>query len=264
MMHYEQYVVAITDSHGKSFREFDSERLSNGRKSKVYLPFDSEYKIKVKNNSDRRIKLSIDIDGTLVSGNGLILNAFDTDSIERFVDVAKKFKFVRKTDERVSDPSSSETGILKIKIEKEVSMWFNQRVHTFPPIIPNHTNIWGQPVIGGGFPSDYTNYGYPYGGRTPNDFTYTSLNASFNSSSPTVQYKGAVDRVVPIKTLLNEEVGATVEGSQSKQQFDTTIWNGTEGESYEFVFKLLAQNGLSDSDRQDYEKYLELKKRFES
>ena len=48
MMYHEDVVVAITDTKGKAFREFDPNKLHNGRKSKVYIPYDSEYKILVK------------------------------------------------------------------------------------------------------------------------------------------------------------------------------------------------------------------------
>jgi len=265
MMHYEQYVVAITDSRGKSFREFDSERLSNGRKSKIYLPFDSEYAIKVKNNSDRRIKISIDIDGTNVSGNGLILKSYETDSIERFVDVAKKFKFVKKNDERVSDPTNRDNGVLKVKIEKEVSVhrlndpitwpngtsWITTTSYHYSLPIVQQYNTWGQPMIGGVSPQGY--------GHNSGDVHYTARNASCEYSCSSIP----VAKSLRTKSLLNEEVGATIEGSLSQQHFDTTVWLGTEGDSYEFIFKLLGQNGISDLDRLEYQKFLELKKKFE-
>lgn len=256
MMHYEQYVVAITDNKGKSYREFESERLHNGRKSKVYLPFDSEYKILIKNNSERRIKLSIDIDGTSVSSTGLIINAFTTESLERFVDVARKFLFVKKNDERVSDPSSGENGILKVSIEREaVQTLSSLGGWTYQPSVFRSPSVWD-----GTMPCTYTaqNVSEPtYGAvrslvSTNDSWTASTLNASccIRSAAPLT------------KQLLNEESGATVEGGASNQSIGTTHWYGSEGTSYEFIFKLLGQQGVSDETRIEYEKYLELKKKF--
>ena len=268
MMHFEQYVVAVTDSNGKAFREFDPERLSQGRKSKVYIPFDSEYKILIKNNSDRRAKLTIDLDGTSISGiGGLILDAHAHEYIERFVDVAKKFRFVRKNDERVSDPTNSENGILKIRVEKEyvpytISVYPPQPtwVYTIPavyPVNPPASPYWNTPMCGGA------------GNNTPlgsvnNVCSYscssieTKTSGDFNSGV----LRGVSSRGLN-KTLLNEEAGATVEGGNSSQTFGSTTWNGTDGVAYEFIFKLLGQQGVSDMERLEYAKYLELKKKWE-
>lgn len=277
MMHYDQYVVAITDQSGKSFREFDPERLSQGRKSKVYIPFDSEYKILIKNNSDRRLKMKIDLDGTSISGlGGLILDAYKTEFLERFVDVARKFKFVRKNDERVSDPSNVENGILKISIEKEIQPY---TISTWPP---NGTWVYhSNPIVP---PDNYWNQNQPmYGVNSmPCGYTTTSLGSdtnikSLNAVSQPSAYSCKVDNSMSpascmrslapkrtlAKTLLNEESGATVEGAASSQVFTQTTWNGTDGLAYEFIFKLLGQGGVSDAERIEYQKYLDLKKKFE-
>jgi len=272
MMHYDQYVVAITNPNGKAYREFESERLTNGRKSKIYLPFDSEYKILIKNNSDRRAKLTIDLDGTSISGmGGLILDAYKTESLERFVDVAKKFLFVRKNDERVSDPTSGENGILKVRIEKEYqSMPYILTTTVWPG--PHHTmsdNAWynNQTTIVG-------SAGLAPMGQVSDNPTYTAQVSQVNCSysAPVKGLNPLTDgsRVVlkrsakPLKkSLLNEESGATVEGGNSSQSFGTTIWNGTDGIPFEFIFKLLGQQGVSDETRTEYQKFLELKKKFE-
>lgn len=264
MMHYEQYVVAITNPNGKAYREFESERLLNGRKSKVYLPFDSEYKILIKNNSDRRVKLTVDLDGTSISGmGGLILDAYNTESLERFVDVAKKFLFVRSNDGRVSDPSSSDNGILKIKMERE---------YAFPSFLTT-TTVWTEPryIINNFDSMHYTSVNALYASNQPIGVCKSDLagaapscessqaNYSCHISRPDTSIRGLVGN----KQLLNEVAGATVEGGDSSQKFETTTWAGTEGAPYEFIFKLLGQQGVSDEERMEYQKYLELKKRFE-
>jgi len=270
-MHFEQYVVAVTDSNGKAYREFDPERISQGRKSKVYIPFDSEYKILIKNNSDRRAKLTIDLDGTSISGiGGLIMAAHTNEYIERFVDVAKKFRFVRKNDERVSDPTNGENGILKIRIEKEYVPYTISTyppnptyIYTIPAVYPMNTPnpVWNTQMCGG------AGNNAPMGGNVVN-YSCSSIETktggeikslcNFNSSV----LRGVSSRGLN-KSLLNEETGATVEGGNSSQTFGSTTWNGTDGVTYEFIFKLLGQQGVSDQERLDYQKYLELKKKFE-
>ena len=265
MMHFEQYVVAVTDSNGKAFREFDPERLSQGRKSKIYIPYDSEYKIGIKNNSDRRAKLTIDLDGTSISGiGGLILDAHAHEYIERFVDVAKKFRFVRKNDERVSDPTNSENGILKIRVEKEYVPYTISTyppnptyIYTIPAVYPMNppSPSWNTPLCGG------AGNNTPMGGNVVN-YSCSSIETkglcNFNSGV----LRGVSSRGLN-KTLLNEEAGATVEGGNSSQTFGSTTWNGTDGVAYEFIFKLLGQQGVSDQERTEYAEYLKLKKKFE-
>ena len=261
MMHFEQYVVAITDSNGKAFRDFEPERLSQGRKSKVYIPFDSEYKILIKNSSDRRAKLTIDLDGTSISGiGGLIMAAHTNEFIERFVDVAKKFRVVRKNDERVSDPTNSENGILKIRIEKEyvpftISTFISNINYNFNTQAEYHrhpqpSQFWDTPMCGG-------ENNAPIGGNEVN-YNCSSTKSLYNSGS----LRGVSSRGLN-KTLLNEESGATVEGGNSSQTFGSTTWNGTDGVAYEFIFKLLGQQGVSDQERTEYAEYLKLKKKFE-
>ena len=264
-MHYEQYVVAVTDTNGKSFREFESEKTYNGRKSKVFLPFDSEYKLLIKNNSDRRIKLSIDIDGTTVSGRGLIMSAYETDSIERFVDVARKFKFVRKNDERVSDPTSVDNGFLRIRIEKEVAPtnvfnFVEPQVKTSGGIFPRDmdTSTWIGTNMNGCITTTTTACNYSSG---PISHTHKCSFAGSRGRGRGIAPRRASSEA-KVKSLLNEQSGATVEGNASSQIFTTTIWNGTDGPICEFIFRLLGQQGVSDQERLEYEKYLELKKKF--
>lgn len=237
MMHYEDCVIALCDNNKKPLREFSSERNGKGRKCKVNVPFDTEYKFLIKNNSAARIKLEIDIDGSNVTGNGVIISGNMTDYLERFVDSDKKFKFVRATHENVSDPTNVENGIIKIRVSKEI---------TFPfPHIFKQDNFWDQVYI-------------PR--RTPNSFPpdqyqpywYSETTCYSSSVTPSLQS----NHITP---SVDSQLGATIEGSKSNQQFTTTSWNG-DADVYWFTFQLL---GREEKDP-EYEKYLELKKKYES
>jgi hypothetical protein len=252
-MYYENIVVSILENNGKAFREFDSERLPNGRKSKVYVPFESEYRILIKNNLDKRIKLSIDIDGTNVSGNGLILDKNSSDTIERFIDVPKKFKFVRANHEGVADPTSKDNGNVKIRIEQEVQ-----------PFIDNHFGPWKKYVVP---PKNPYN---PWPNRPYEPMRYSSK--TFRGPSLGVSSRGLDDSTMlcsinccssPNNLSVSSDIaGATVEGNNSNQTFGTTHWNGSESFVYEFLFKLVGKGELSEEEQREYKKYLELKKKF--
>ncbi len=252
-MHFEGTVVTIVDDKKKPIREFDSVRENKGRKCKVFMPFDTEYKLLVKNNDDRRIRLEIEIDGSIVSGNGLIINAHSTDYIERFVEIAKKFKFVKAGNEAVADPSNKENGLIKVRVATE-SRKVTPIIHT----VEHHYDYWR--------PTPYWNY--PYSQTTwcgTSSDSYSVGNSVHNSDN-----NFSIDRktIVPENhVFLNQvqaslpvgEAGATIEGSNSDQSFTTTSWNGDDEISW-FTFHI---SGVDIKKDPEYEKYMELKKKFE-
>ena len=58
--------------------------------------------------------LDIEIDGMSI-GNNLIIDSNSTGTIERFVNVPSKFKFVSLDNENVVDPTSEKNGEVKIR-----------------------------------------------------------------------------------------------------------------------------------------------------
>lgn len=241
-MHLESIVVCLTDNNKKPLRELNFKKVNDKhRKCNIHLPFNSEYMILVKNLlSNTRIKLDIDIDGTNVSSSGIIINGNTNSYIERFVDIAKKFKFVQATgngaDPSVADPTNPENGIIKIKVSKEKQIINYGWTSTIPNKIQKYP-IW----------------------TTPNDCywnttTYSSL-SNQNSSIKCLRNINTSDNV-----FTNENIGATVEGSCSNQKFSTTFWNGDDGEPYVFTFYL---TGHQQNDA-EYNEYQRLKKKFEN
>ena len=231
-MHYTDFIAVLCDANKKPLRELDSQRLDNGRKTKVFMPFDTEYSIMIKNNSNGRIKLNIDIDGSNVTNNGLIMSANTVDYIERFVDIAKRFKFVKSTDEKVADPSNLENGVIKIRILKECipAISLNNYQH-----FPNNDGWYNnQPYCG----LNDRNIGYCSNMNAVGDNMMGSLTTSSLYSS-------------------SMESGATVEGGNSNQSFGMTTWGGDTGIETVFTFHLF---GTSDSEIQKkLDTYLKLK-----
>lgn len=227
MMHYEDIVVTIVDSNKKPIRELDSEKINKGRKCKMFLPFGSEYQFLIKNNGPTRIKLDVEIDGSVVTENGIIVNSHTTEYLERFVNSNKKFKFVEKTHEAVADPSNTENGLIKVRVYKE-----NYSL----TCTPNFPRYFFQPYYGGSIVSpgifskdcDYS------------DYSSRSIGAVSNCS---VNYMASVN---------NLNSGATVEGSVSNQHFGSTHWNGDNGVDTYFTFNLFGTTKQNDEKLQQY------------
>ena len=90
---YSLNFAAAIKVDGKILREFGDA---------VYLPFGSEYEIRLKNLNTSRSKVTIEIDGETVTGGGLILNSLETVDLERFIrngnlTEGNRFKFIERT-----------------------------------------------------------------------------------------------------------------------------------------------------------------------
>ena len=77
--------------------------LHETKDGEVFLPFQTEYSIFIKNKNTRKALISVYIDGKdVLNGNKLILNSQDSINLERFVtedlDKGNKFKFIKKTE----------------------------------------------------------------------------------------------------------------------------------------------------------------------
>jgi hypothetical protein len=118
MTHHNDFILAIK-YHGQVLRE------SNG---KVFLPFNSEYSLLLKNNRSYRATAQVFIDGMDVSdGREFVIDAHSNMEIERFLldgnfDKGNKFKFVKSDHKDVVDPSSSDNGIVKVIFWEEQSI----------------------------------------------------------------------------------------------------------------------------------------------
>jgi hypothetical protein len=216
-----QFVVSVL-VNGKPQREFPS-----GGKRAVTLPFGSEYKIRLKNQSYRKALVNVYIDGASIFSGGkqLILGGQQSIDLERFVDdltEGKKFKFVSQqqaANEGHFDPTSSEMGLLKVEFVPEME---------WPSLIQTNNVTLGQGgTLGGGIlrsavstrmsnsPSD----SILYSAALPD----SSLQANAAQCSTNTSLIGSIQG-----TAQNSVVGGTVEGGDSAQQFgvsrDINLW----------------------------------------
>ena len=208
-MYKDKFVLSVLHD-GHPVREFES-----GRDKKIALPFDSEYKIRLKNKNNRGCTAKVFIDDKQVSKLGdFIINANGTIDLERFIDSSlergKKFKFVPLDHPDVDDPTSSDNGI--IKVEFRLARKKNGIKIKTDPIVWKPWN-W----------DDYEPWKFDgvLGGGT-SDFIYSNSTGGLNGSVSFCCSDNFVsdDAGLAKSTLRNNvEDGATVEGSRSDQSF---------------------------------------------
>ena len=90
----------------------------------VAIPFDTEYKIRLKNGHDRKCTAKVFIDGALVSKLGdFILDSKGEIDLERFLDSSltegRRFKFVRLDHPDVDDPTRAQNGLVRVEFRLE-------------------------------------------------------------------------------------------------------------------------------------------------
>ena len=201
MMAYDSQLVLAIMHNGSPVREI------NG---KVTLPFNSEYKIRLKNKHGHlRTKARVWVDGRKASSLGdFIIQPGKTLDLERFLDESMNsgrcFKFVPLSDGRVNDPTDPANGIIKVQFYREIDFFNSEfKIDISPapkPWKPNSPFTWDNGTAGpysGG--SGSTTY------RATSSFTYDSSLVSNSVSCNYVSSPG--------------QAGATVEGGHSGQQF---------------------------------------------
>lgn len=115
MMAYHQGFVVSVIHNGKPVREFQGH---DGVRTCV-LPFDSEYALRLKNNTCDDALVTVSIDSTpVVVGGELVLSSGGSVDLERFVNAhevggsGRRFKFVSLDSPDVQDPTNVENGLV--------------------------------------------------------------------------------------------------------------------------------------------------------
>jgi hypothetical protein len=226
MMYSNQFAAAIKVG-GKFLREVGDT---------VYLPFGSEYEIRLKNMNSRRAKISIGIDGQDVTDSGLVLDSFKTTDLQRFIqngnlDGGNRFKFIERTQKIENHRGVQvEDGLILIKFEFEIP-------RPAPVFTGITTDSWGGLYSNSG---TYTK-GAPGSYGTLNSEPCAATGIAVNNSSFVNSVSANSDLTVGTATPLTNEAGITVPGSLSNQKFTTTHWRGTEGPVHSMVFRLLGE-----------------------
>lgn len=220
MMYQAGYVLVVKDSNEKILRETGS-----SSDKQVFLPYNSEYSLLLKNKTVKRVVAEVFIDGTDVLGGRRLLIEPNSDyNLERFLvngnlGSGRRFKFVSPDHPDVQDPYSSELGEIRVRFY-EVNPTYYSPVHI--PVnwqIPKQKDPWA--------PFDPWNKKFESKSKGIQDFS-CSVGSDFVTRS-------------------GDNVGATVEGSYSNQRFEEVNHVGDISSNYtEIRLRILAPK-TSDS-----------------
>ncbi len=247
MMHIQDTVISIVGQDKKSFREYDVNKQDTTRSCRVVLPFETEYQFLIKNHGNRSICLKATIDGSDIFNAGLVIAPFTTAYVERFLNSDRKFKFVRKNSDQVSDPSNPSNGQIVITVEHAQALPVytpQQPVTVWPTWLPNNTPVQQPQIHWNQNPATHT-YGKCGGSstdmgdlcsgtdwmqaeysRSSDDIQLTSCSTNKSPGVPLIAQDYSLNQIQVSSCLRGLEAGATIEGSKSNQTFNTVMFNG--------------------------------------
>ena len=206
----------------------------------VAIPFDSEYKIRLKNKNDRSCTARVFIDGKKVSQLGdVIVTAGSTIDLERYIncslDQGKRFKFVPLDDPYVDDPTSLSNGIIKVEFRKAKHQNDIKIDCGWNPSFPTHTykedNNGPQWTYSGG--DGEGTAGAMGDGNVVNDTVMYSSSNNVKSFENGGEVKCCAGSEFQSRSFAAP--GATVEGGKSNQQFS---YSSLEVEDHVVTLKL--------------------------
>lgn len=247
-MYKDKFVLSVIQD-GHPVKE-----AGNRWEKEIAIPFDSEYKIRLKNKNDRSCTARVFIDGKKVSQLGdVIVTAGGTIDLERYINRSlkkgKRFKFVPVNHPDVDDPTSSSNGIIEVEFKKAKqengikldSDWNWNGFNWVPPYKEDNDG----PVRTGNH--DGTTAGAFMGDVA----STTAMYSASNNMSKGKSFGKGLGRLMSSKSLVS--AGATVEGSKSNQQFS---YSSLEVESYVTTLRLkMVGIGKKDVVRNSVYKY---------
>ena len=223
-MYKNNYVVAVI-ANGNIVEEDSSRRVA--------LPFGQEFGLKLINKSYNRSAADVRINGEDIAR--FVLAAGESYVIERYVDgnlnSGRRFKFVSVNNSAVKDKKDFENGLIEVSFYKEklkpAPIIIREEHHHYDPY------PWDRrpyiPPQKPWRPSDPIYRDYP---ATNDHYDYPGM--TFNSCSKGLSCGG-------VHNLSASIDGATVRGSESKQEFREVT--GLEWESSPTILKLKLVNG---------------------
>jgi hypothetical protein len=205
---YDNKLVCALKVDGKVLREI---------KDTVYLPFNSEYTILLKNLNTVKCLVSLELDGRDVGGgNKFIIQPGQSLEVERFIangnlKEGNRFKFIERTGKIEEHRGIKvEDGLLRIKFQ------FEMNIPQFNHIYDSWHTLRSRDI------------GRMYSKGVSNDIIGSNISCSVNSAYS----------ATPIN-----DVGITVEGSKSSQQFSAGHIGALDAQEYVMVMKLLGDTG---------------------
>lgn len=230
-MMYSNCMVAVVACGGRILRERDV----NGDSASVFLPFSSEYSIRLKNLQSRSALVRISIDGESVLGNhsnGLIIRPNSELELERFLermDKGNRFKFIKKT-QQIADHRGDrlDDGIIRIEWQYEE---------------PNLYRVKrGRSILEGDSPTIIKGGGL---GGSINAIAQAKLSDEIFTSGNPIHDGDAASTINATRSLNIDQLdgfhvdeGITVKGSISNQKFTYGYIGTLESQSHVITLKL--------------------------
>ena len=222
--------------------------LANGKPLKegydgiVEIPENSEYVLRFKNKNTVDVLVKFTIDGEDASGRGYVLLAGETADIERFSDVARKFKFVGKeSSAAILDGKNNNVtpGMIEVKfyyravkpatttIIHEYRYWDNWPLSPYPRKYYSYPYYYGDNMICGSSSSQYGNLlSNSKGMCSMNNVSTTSLSPTYGTINELLGETNGSETFLINETGVNSNsnLGVTVEGDKSSQTFSSTYF----------------------------------------
>lgn len=219
MMYAEKMATAIK-VNGRVLRE---------NKDTVYIPFGSEYSILLKNLNTVKALINVFVDGKNVTEGGLVLDAGQELDLERSIlsgnlQKGNKFKFIERTGSIEKHRGVKlEDGLVRVEFQFE-KVYLPPLKHTF---VPN--NYWD---------TDYYNSTLNQHSLIRSSVVGSSCKSYNNRSELSSLDMDWCEQDVSA-TATQSDIGITVEGSVSDQQFKIASWFPVEEAKHSIVLKLL-------------------------
>jgi len=183
------------------------------------IPFNSEYKLRLKNKTHRKAVASIYIDGEKVTKIGdLIVGSGETVEVERFIDdtqSGRKFKFVSL--DKSDDKSDKSFGKIEVKFRLEKQYKITISYPSYPNI--TYTQPWSAP--------QWTNTAYYSSSGSVGNVSYSASNSAHEGE------------MCSCSNISNVTDGKTVKGSYSGQAFNYATTGELEYEETVISLKLV-------------------------
>ena len=241
---YNEKLVASLKANGRILREF---------KDTVYVPFGSEYSILIKNLHTQRAVVNVFIDGTNQTPGGLVVPAGQSIDLERSLangslTAGNKFKFIERTAGIEQHRGVKlEDGIIRLEYQFEkapvpISTWRTD--HGWPVQFGNNErDMWAKNIGGALRGVDWSKNGGAVQAQASaaidqycadNGIKAQVMNS--HDGAATMDWMDA-----EMSRSLKNDVGITVAGSKSTQQFSTVTMGALESTKHSIVLRVLGE-----------------------
>jgi hypothetical protein len=233
---YKNMLACAIKSSGKVLREFEDQ---------VFLPFNQEYEIFIKNKNSVRASVKIEIDGVDVTeGISLVVNPNDEIELERFIKNGNllhgnRFKFIQRSEKIEKHHGiKAEDGLVRIEFQFEKVYQYAQPIYQpwvapqwkVDPLFPYQVNCYSGILRG----NNAGNISPTTGSLISGNAVCSSI--SGNAASTTLAASS-------VNTSANVDlVGITAPGSVSDQEFKNVNNFALEPQKHVIILRLLGEH----------------------